>query len=310
MTAENFPKISIVLPTYNGSRYIRKSIESCLAQTYKNIELIVVDDGSEDETPQIIASYEDKRLKYIRHNKNEGLPRALNTGFSNAKGEYLTWTSDDNYYVATAIQRMLFFLREKNCSFVFCDYFFIFEGTDSIKRANLPDSVALEKGNNIGCCFLYLKEVKETVGQYDPDTKLAEDYDYWIRVSKKYRLCHLGEPLYFYRVHDKSLYVSRYTEVKIVDFLVRLKNDIIDGERITSLLLDLIVKKNNGIYKIDTFIVKALFAKKINFILSRYKTNEKNFTETKNSLIDLVGRKNAILELTRMIKILADAVRG
>jgi glycosyltransferase involved in cell wall biosynthesis len=307
---DNAELVSVILPTYNGSHYIRESINSCLAQTHENIEVIIVDDGSTDETPQVIASYNDKRIKYIRHETNKGLPNALNTGFSNATGPYLTWTSDDNYYAETAIERMLSFSKEKNCPFVYCDYFFIFEDTSPMKRAYLPDLIDLKRSNDVGCCFLYINEVMKTVGQYDPATKLAEDYDYWIRVSKKYRLCHLGEPLYYYRVHKKSLYVSKYIEVKIVDFLVRLKNDMLNAEEITNLFLDLIATKNNGIYQIDSIIVKAVFASKIKHILREYKENRKNFTETKGELSAVVDRRNVLLKLTRAAKVLADYIRG
>lgn len=70
-------KVSIVLPTHNGARYLRQSIDSCLNQTYKNLELIIVDDGSIDVTPDIIMSYQDKRIKYIRHEKKKGLHMRL-----------------------------------------------------------------------------------------------------------------------------------------------------------------------------------------------------------------------------------------
>lgn len=101
--AENSPKVSIVLPTYNGARYLRQSIDSCLGQTYRNLELIVVDDASTDTTPEIIRSYQDPRIRVIRHEKSKMLPESLNTGFRAVSGDYLTWTSDDNYYVPEAI---------------------------------------------------------------------------------------------------------------------------------------------------------------------------------------------------------------
>src|SRR3989338_242445 len=121
--AEGSPKVSIVLPTYNGAKYIRQSIESCLDQTYKNIELIIVDDASTDETPKIVKSYADPRLVYIRHEKNMKLPAAFNTGFSRASGDYLTWTSDDNFYDVSAIDKMLGFMRDNACDFVYCDFY-------------------------------------------------------------------------------------------------------------------------------------------------------------------------------------------
>src|SRR3989304_1114440 len=113
------PKVSIVLPTYNGARYIRQSIDSCVHQTYRNIELIIVDDASTDNTPEIIASYKDERIKYFRHEKNMGLPHALNAGFAEANGDCLTWTSDDNYYAKEAIEKMLSFLIKKSSSFIY-----------------------------------------------------------------------------------------------------------------------------------------------------------------------------------------------
>src|SRR5436190_21740360 len=93
------PKVSIVLPTYNRAKYLKLSIDSCLIQTFKDFELIIVDDCSKDETPQTIKSYTDPRIRYHRNESNQRLPRSLNIGFSLAKGEYLTWTSDDNFFL-------------------------------------------------------------------------------------------------------------------------------------------------------------------------------------------------------------------
>ena len=108
----NNPKVSIILPTYNGAKYLRESIDSCLSQTHKNIELIIVDDCSTDQTSQIIKPYQDARIRYIRNEKNMRLPRSLNIGFALATGEYLTWTSDDNQFLPHAIETMLKILRE------------------------------------------------------------------------------------------------------------------------------------------------------------------------------------------------------
>ena len=94
------PKISVVLPVYNGERYLRESLDSILAQTMGDFELIVVDDCSTDATSVILAEYavRDSRIRIIRNAENQKLPRSLNIGFAEARGEYLTWTSDDNVY--------------------------------------------------------------------------------------------------------------------------------------------------------------------------------------------------------------------
>jgi hypothetical protein len=202
-------KVSIVLPTYNGAKYIRKSINSCLEQTHSNLELIIVDDFSTDETPQIINSYSDKRIKYIRHPTNLKLPRALNTGFKHATGEYLTWTSDDNFYDVNAIETMLkFLLTYPQIDYVYTDEYHIDENDNINKYFAVGPVESLQLDNLIGGCFLYHRRVYEEIGEYDPDTYLAEDYDYWIRISKRFRMQRLRIPLYYYRLHKDSLTVK------------------------------------------------------------------------------------------------------
>ena len=99
--------MTIVLPTYNGDRYLGESIASCLGQTYSSLELLVVDDGSTSDIRGIVEAAKDDRIRYIRHPENRGLSMALNTGFAASRGEYLTWTSDDNRYHPEAIARMV-----------------------------------------------------------------------------------------------------------------------------------------------------------------------------------------------------------
>lgn len=304
-------KVSIILPTYNGARYIRRSIDSCLQQTYKNIELIIVDDSSTDETPDIVKSYKDERIKYIRHQKNRGLPSGLNTGFANAVGHYLTWTSDDNYYATNAIEKMVKFSKERDCQFVYCDfYLFNDENPSNLKLITKPDVTAFEIGNSIGACFLYSREVKKAVGEYDPDTILAEDYDYWIRVSQKFPMCHLNEPLYFYRVHGESLTsrFSRQYEIQAVSILVRIKSNLMDVEEATRQFIDLIAEKMALTSKplppvfligfitfkrimrpLYRFLTRMRFAEKINKILRDFQMRRISFNNAKSSLKDIIN---------------------
>ncbi|MGB8218564.1 MAG: glycosyltransferase [Candidatus Methanoperedens sp.] len=287
---ESSPKVSIVLPTYNGARYIRQSIDSCLNQTYKNIELIIVDDYSTDETPGIIRSYKDERIKYIRHEKNEGLPHALNTGFAETTGEYLSWTSDDNYYSMDAIEKMVFFLKNKNCNFVYCDFYrFKDENSANLMIVKLPEVLSLDNHNDVGACFLYSKIVKEIIGDYDTDAFVGEDYDYWIRVSKKFSMCHLAETLYFYREHAKSLSLLKFYEVRVVDILVRMKNEVLDVNKGEDLLVGQIARKYPGYSRFNKIIIKILFSKKITTILTDFKNKKIKFKEAKLALLNIIG---------------------
>ena len=101
-----------ISPLSEDARLVAECSGSCLQQTYRNIELIVVDDGSEDNSIDIVKSYDDDRIKLVRHQTNRKLPAALNTGFKHTSGFYLTWTSHDNYYPPTAIAEMVNFLEE------------------------------------------------------------------------------------------------------------------------------------------------------------------------------------------------------
>jgi hypothetical protein len=202
-------KVSIVLPTHNGSRYLRQSIESCLGQSYTNLELIVVDDGSAEDIRGVVDEFAgDERVRYVRHEKNRGLPAALNTGFANASGAYLTWTSDDNYYQSDAIERMLrFLLRHPHVGFVYASVYVVDERQPAqpVRVRRVLPPADLRRQNSVGACFLYRREVYESVGLYNPDAVLVEDYDYWVRVANRFRMQRIVAPLYYYRYHDKSL---------------------------------------------------------------------------------------------------------
>lgn len=209
MKNKKMPLVSIVLPIYNGEAFMRKSIESCMAQTYTNWELLIVDDCSKDLTEQIAKEYEakDGRIHYYKNEVNLRLPRNLNRGFSLANGEYLTWTSDDNYYEPTAIERMVAVLNQKEHEFVFANCYLINETEDILTQTSIPKDYthAIWDNNFVGACFMYTRKVYETVGEYDPDQILCEDYDYWLRIFARYAVACIEDVLYYYRVHENSL---------------------------------------------------------------------------------------------------------
>jgi glycosyltransferase involved in cell wall biosynthesis len=227
------PLVSIVLPTYKRAHVLPYAIRSVLNQTYTNLELIIVDDNSPDDTSSVVESFNDSRIRYVRNDPNLKLPRALNRGFSLARGEYLTWTSDDNIYLPSAIEKMVDALKIENCDFVYADYYQFVELDSNDQpiapyRMQLPSQIQLERGNHIGGCFLYTRKLYEKIGDYDPDLFLVEDYDYFMRIAKFFRMYHIPEPLYYFRRDDETLFCSRYSEIKALDVLVRYKNDLLD----------------------------------------------------------------------------------
>lgn len=206
------PLVSIVLPTYNGAKYLEQSIRSCLNQTCRNWELIIVDDASTDGTAEKLAelSRSDSRIQVIRHATNQKLPAALNTGFAQVRGTYLTWTSDDNLFRPQALAEMVAFLETNpRIGLVYTDYSLINESGEETQQRRVAESDQLYATNTVGPSFMYRRKVMEEVGEYARDLFLAEDYDYWLRVSARFQLAALHQDLYRYRLHPQSLTSSR-----------------------------------------------------------------------------------------------------
>ena len=218
--------VSIVLPVYNGAHFLRRSIESCLGQTYHDIELIVVDDGSQDNSVDIVQSYNDHRLKLVRHEINRKLPAALNTGFGQALGVYLTWTSADNYYATNAIAEMVSFLEEHpQVHFVFADNYVIDETGQILQLWKAGPLEQLIERNCVGACFLYRRIVHDDVGPYSERAFLAEDYEYWLRASTCFTFAHLNRALYYYMLHAASL-SSRFSGGEVTEAALAAKRQV------------------------------------------------------------------------------------
>ena len=219
------PKISIVLPVYNGERYLQGAIESILDQTYTDWELILVDDCSVDSTPQIIDYYstKDERIMAIHNETNQKLPKSLNIGFAASCGEYLTWTSDDNLYFPNALEVMAKYLDEmKEIYMVRADMQIIDEKGEVIENFEEYSDKKMYLRNCLGACFMYRRIVKDRIGDYNEDTFGVEDYDYWIRVLNDFgEILSINEILYQYRRHEKSLSATKKSYV--LDQLVKLR---------------------------------------------------------------------------------------
>ena len=210
-------EISVVLPSYNGKQYIRDSIESVIGQSFKDWELIIVNDGSTDGTADIIKEYaeKDKRIHSINNKTNKGLPKALNDGFDHSNGRYLTWCSDDNYYLPEALKKMYEYLLNNTDKPMVCSACYLLESGKeerSIIQYN-PDSIYI--ANSVGACFLYRREVLDSIGQYDERLFLVEDFEYWLRILEFCgEIGFIPEPLLVYRRQKNSLTLTRFEEIQ------------------------------------------------------------------------------------------------
>lgn len=202
------PVVSVVLPTFNGARYLAESMQSVIDQTFTDWELIIVDDCSTDQTPDIIEQFakQDPRIRSIRHQTNRKLPAALNTGFAKARGEFLTWTSDDNRFRRNALQVLVDFLSSQTgVDIVYAGFTKIDSGGRELETVPPPPPQLLLDGDVVGACFMYRRIVHHRVGDYAENLFCVEDYDFWLRCSKCCRFGVVNEDLYEYRVHAASL---------------------------------------------------------------------------------------------------------
>lgn len=227
------PRVSIILTTLNGARYLRESVDSCLGQTERDLELLVVDGGSTDGTLKILDTYADPRLRVIHQVGNTGkLPGAINLGLAQAKGRYLTWMQDDSLYEPTAIARMAEVLdHHADVGHVYCDYWVIDADGGVLRRQDTiaPEAILKAKSDPCGTCFMIRRETREAVGEHDVEAYPTQDYDYRMRIAMKVRSYRLAEPLYRWRIHPYSLTGSRpWTVDARNDARIRLKLGLSD----------------------------------------------------------------------------------
>ena len=204
------PKVSIVIPVYNGSNYLEEAIESALQQTYKNLEIIVVNDGSNDngKTEAIAKSYGDKIRYFFK--ENGGVSTALNLGVKKMTGEYFSWLSHDDVYYPNKIEKQIDFLKDnKNKNLiVYSNFDVIDENSDFIREVKIK-YVAPEKfryslittGSIHGCSLLIPKKAFEKVGLFNKQYRTIQDKDMWFRISKFFKFELMSEKLIKSREH-------------------------------------------------------------------------------------------------------------
>jgi glycosyltransferase involved in cell wall biosynthesis len=201
--------VSIVMPCYGGEAYLAEAIESCLAQTYANFELIVVDDSSPDGCLAIAERFarDEPRIRIVRRSRNGGVSRAFNSGFEVARGEYLTRLAQDDMFEPHAIDAMAGALKNSDlvADLVYCDSVSITSSGESLKVDHPPEpDDVLRLGNRVGLCVMWTRRVWESVGSFDPACDAAEDYDYWLRAADTFGFAKFhGPPAMKVRMHPE-----------------------------------------------------------------------------------------------------------
>jgi glycosyltransferase involved in cell wall biosynthesis len=211
------PQVSVVIPTFNRANLLPTAIRSVLNQTFQDFEILLVDDGSSDTTPEIVKSFDDARLQYIRHAEPRGGAAARNTGILHSSGEYVAFLDDDDeWYPHKLSRQMEVMLRsEPKVAAVYSGYVMVERATGRICGRKTPNSkgnlsAELLASNPIGgtSCMLVRKKCLEKIGLFDENLPSFQDRDLWIRISREFHFDYVAEPLLNYYVHAKKVWTN------------------------------------------------------------------------------------------------------
>lgn len=202
--------VSIIMPSYNSSRYIEDSIKSIVTQSYKNWELLIIDDGSTDESVNIIMNFckTDKRIKLYKNRVNKGVSKTRNLGIDKAKGNWIAFLDSDDIWEKTKLQKQIDFYKKTGSGFIFTGAKYIDENGQLYKGVfEIPEIVSyknLLSQNVITCSSVLIK--RDIIGEHKMERDdIHEDFAFWLKILKEVNYAYgINEQLLIYRICKNS----------------------------------------------------------------------------------------------------------
>lgn len=215
--------ISVIIPSYNSSKYILKAIESVLNQTYKHIELIIVDDGSSDDTKEVLAKYSDKIIYYYQENR--GPAAARNIGVSLSSGYYVAFLDADDYWDITKLEKSInIFNNSKDVGIVCCNLKYIDSNGNVIHLRRVGDLSSEQIKSKMYLTSLispvtavFKKNIFIEVGGFDQNLRYAEDWDLFFKMTRLCEIHAIDEYLSYYVVHSNSMMRSLESRDRLLE---------------------------------------------------------------------------------------------
>ena len=235
----NTDLISVIIPTYNRAHLIKRSAQSVLNQTYKNLELIIVDDGSTDNTKEVIDSLNDERIVYIKQ-ENQGAAAARNTGIDIAKGKYIAFQDSDDVWHSDKLEKQIYILKENNADIVFCKAFIL--GT--LRKKQIPyffkEGFLDKKQTVLGISTQMVIGNKNVFvdNKFDKETRYLDDFELLSRLIKKgYSIYCMDEALVDYYRQPNSISCNHEKYIQTLEEMLQKKSYFLDDLSKTSLEL-------------------------------------------------------------------------
>lgn len=238
---ENSSLVSVILPTYNCARFLQESVGSILSQTYHPYEIIVVDDGSTDNTKEVLQTFM-PRIKYLPFEQNKGLPKARNIGIQSARGAYIAFIDADDLWFPEKLQTDIeYFTQHPDTGMLYSRHLNIdekgavFDGTtkNRLPSGDIFLQLFSEQNFIISSSVVARKEVFETTGLFDEQFVNCQDWDMWLRIAFSFKVAGINKPLVKYRHNPHSLSKNRENVLKyqrqVIDKTYAAFKDATDG---------------------------------------------------------------------------------
>ena len=252
MNKENF-LVTVYITNFNYGKFIKQAIESVLMQTEQSFELIIIDDGSTDNSKEIIEKYKDLKNIRIVYQKNKGLNVTNNIALRAARGKYIVRLDADDYFSPNALELLLEKLESDSMlGMVFPDYFLIDtqgEVLERQKRHGFDNEVKLFDQAAHGACTMIRVQFLREIGGYDESFSCQDGYELWVKFTSKFKVSNINEPLFYYRKHGKNLTSN---EDRILDTRATINSKYVKkfNKEIKSVAIIPVRGEGNDIYKL------------------------------------------------------------
>jgi len=272
-------EVTIYITNYNYGRYIEKAIKSCINQTFKKIDIVIIDDGSTDNSRNVIKKFSQKyRNIFVIFQKNKGLIKSSNRALYSAKGKYILRLDADDWLHKNAIKKMYNYLENNNTAeFVFSDYYQVNDKGKILFQYKRHDfnKVRIHDQPAHGACALFRTQTLKLMGGYDERSTCQDGLDLWLRYIKKFPIHNINEPLFYYRQHNLSLTKKREKILNNRNLILQKNN--IQKKKLSIALIPIRgakfdkhsqeFRKLNGKYIIDWVIDEMLKSNKLLYII-------------------------------------------